>query len=81
MQVIQLPTIKAVREEPQGPQFVGYWASLERAQGALDRGVVSARGLDRALRVAWSLADLEGAPMPSSEHVHEALSLRTGGVT
>ena len=55
--------------------------ALERAQGALDRGVVSARGLDRALRVAWSLADLEGAPVPSAEHVQEALSLRTGGVT
>ena len=35
MQVIQLLAIKAVREEPQGPQFVGYWASLERAQGVL----------------------------------------------
>jgi len=55
--------------------------ALERAQGALDRGVVSARGLDRALRVAWSLADLEGMPVPSAEHVQEALSLRTGGVT
>ena len=34
---------------------------------ALDRGLVSMRGYDRCLRLAWSLADLEGRISPNSE--------------
>ena len=44
---------------------------------ALDRGAVSARGLDRALRVSWTLADLSGRPSPGVEEFHQAMVLRT----
>jgi len=55
--------------------------SLAAGQAALDRGSVSARGLDRALRVAWSISDLAGIPAPTATHVLEALSLRNGSLT
>jgi magnesium chelatase family protein len=44
---------------------------------SLDRGMLSARGLDRALRVSWTLADLAGASSPGQEHFHQAMMLRT----
>ena len=43
---------------------------------ALERGQVTMRGHDRVLRVAWTIADLAGAPRPELEHIHEALSYR-----
>ncbi|WP_010541554.1 YifB family Mg chelatase-like AAA ATPase [Dietzia alimentaria] len=43
---------------------------------ALAHGVLSPRGVDRCLRLAWTLADLEGACVPSEAHVSEALVLR-----
>lgn len=47
---------------------------------ALDRGMLSIRGVDRTLRVAWSLADLAGRGSPELEDVSTALSFRpTGG--
>lgn len=48
-------------------------ADLDRA---LDGGFVTMRGHDRVLRVAWSIADLEGATRPTREHVCEALAYR-----
>ncbi|AEV88143.1 hypothetical protein ACWT_7133 [Actinoplanes sp. SE50] len=45
---------------------------------ALDRGTVSARGFDRVLRLAWTVADLDGRGRPSTDDVSEALQLRTG---
>ena len=39
-------------------------------------GRVSARGVDRVLRVAWTLADLDGADRPDREHVLVAAQLR-----
>lgn len=47
---------------------------------ALDRGALSARGMDRALRVAWTLADLAGRDSPGPTEVAEAMVLRTRGV-
>lgn len=46
------------------------------ALAALDSGRLSARGVDRALRVAWTLADLEGADRPGPAHVSTAMVLR-----
>lgn len=46
---------------------------------ALDRGLLSVRGVDRTLRVAWSLADLAGRGLPGPEDVATALSFRDGG--
>lgn len=48
---------------------------------ALDRGQVSARGYDRVLRAAWTLADLAGRDRPVVEDVDEALALRLRGRT
>lgn len=42
----------------------------------LSGGRLSARGMDRVARVAWTIADLADSPEPTVEHVHEALSLR-----
>jgi magnesium chelatase family protein len=43
---------------------------------ALDRGLLSIRGVDRTLRVAWTLADLAGRTSPGIDHVATALSFR-----
>ena len=47
----------------------------------LDDGTISARGFDRLLRIAWSVADLDGRDRPTAEDVAEALQLRTGDAT
>lgn len=47
-------------------------------RAALDRGTVSARGFDRVLRLAWTIADLDGRNRPGGDDVAEALQLRTG---
>ena len=46
---------------------------------ALDRGTLSARGVDRALRVAWTLADLESRGAPGPDEVAQAMVLRMRG--
>lgn len=43
---------------------------------ALDRNLISMRGYDRCLRVAWSLADLAGRTSPSKEDISTAVYLR-----
>ncbi len=43
---------------------------------ALDLGLITLRGLDRCLRVAWTLADLQGVDAPAYPHVRHALVLR-----
>jgi magnesium chelatase family protein len=48
---------------------------LHRAGGGL-----SARGIDRVLRVAWTVADLGGHDLPTTADVLAALTLRTGTV-
>ena len=49
------------------------------AEACLDRGGLTARGLDRVLRVAWTIADLAGRAQPSLDDVGEALALRVSG--
>ncbi len=44
----------------------------------VDAGVLSNRGVDRVLKVSWTLADLAGRDQPSAEDVHLALVLRAG---
>ncbi|BBE23025.1 hypothetical protein MN0502_19080 [Arthrobacter sp. MN05-02] len=48
-------------------------ASLDKA---LDRNLVSARGWDRVLRVAWTIADLAGRLRPDADDVVTALGFR-----
>ncbi|KQY20649.1 Mg chelatase-like protein [Cellulomonas sp. Root485] len=51
-------------------------ADLDRA---VDRGTLSLRGVDRVLRVAWTVADLAGRAAPGRADVGHALLLRTRG--
>ncbi|SBT68219.1 Magnesium chelatase, subunit ChlI C-terminal [Micromonospora sediminicola] len=44
----------------------------------LDTGSLSARGYDRVLRLAWTVADLDGRDRPDQGDVAEAIHLRTG---
>jgi len=60
---------------PDAPLDAGVRRMLERS---VERGVLTMRGLDRVLRVSWTLADLAGADRPSLRHVGEALTLRNG---
>ncbi|MCW2899374.1 MAG: Mg chelatase, subunit ChlI [Streptosporangiaceae bacterium] len=45
---------------------------------ALEDGTLSARGLDRVLRVSWTIADLGGRDIPADYDVSEALELWRG---
>ena len=51
-------------------------AALASAELALDRGLLSVRGFDRVLRVAWTLADLGGLTSPGAAEVDAAVGLR-----
>ncbi|MFB0626602.1 YifB family Mg chelatase-like AAA ATPase [Streptomyces sp. AB3(2024)] len=57
---------------PAGP------GALARAERDMERGLLTARGLDRVLRVAWTVADLRGHDRPDALDVAVALELRTG---
>ncbi|MFI8929884.1 YifB family Mg chelatase-like AAA ATPase [Streptomyces sp. NPDC053474] len=52
--------------------------ALSEAEHSLERGLLTARGLDRVLRVAWTIADLAGHDRPDEGDVGLALQLRTG---
>ncbi|SMF83137.1 YifB family Mg chelatase-like AAA ATPase [Streptomyces sp. Amel2xC10] len=52
--------------------------AMDDAERNLERGVLTARGLDRVLRVAWTVADLVGHDRPDAGDVALALQLRTG---
>jgi magnesium chelatase family protein len=46
-------------------------------EAALERGVVTLRGHDRVLRLAWTLADLAGLDRPGRVEIGRALMLRS----
>jgi len=46
---------------------------------ALDRGQLTIRGVDRTMRVAWTLCDLGGRSSPTTDDVMTALSFRHAG--
>jgi magnesium chelatase family protein len=50
-------------------------------KAALDRGLISIRGVHRSMRVAWTLADLAGRTSPGLDDVSVALSFRQTGLT
>jgi magnesium chelatase family protein len=52
--------------------------ALDPAERDMERGLLTARGLDRVLRVAWTVADLAEHDRPTPEDVRLALELRTG---
>ncbi|MBU6244915.1 MAG: YifB family Mg chelatase-like AAA ATPase [Actinomycetales bacterium] len=55
------------------------WAPDASGQSLLEQvsaSMTSLRGLDRVVRLAWSVADLRGAARPGADHVAIALGLR-----
>lgn len=54
---------------------------LRPARNFLEQGSLSARGFDRVLRLAWTLADLAGRTVPDADDLAEALYFRTGRET
>src|SRR4029079_15143021 len=57
------------------PPAPGSLAVLERS---LDRGLITARGVVKIVRVAWTLADLAGRPRPTRDDCDAALGLWLG---
>jgi magnesium chelatase family protein len=57
-------------------QFNPGKTALAQLDRQLLAGKTSMRGYDRCLRVAWTIADLAGANVPTAEHVAQAVSLR-----
>jgi magnesium chelatase family protein len=51
----------------------------EPIEVALHRGLLTARGADRTLRLAWTVADLAGRDRPTLEDVSAAMGLRERG--
>jgi magnesium chelatase family protein len=60
------------------PRWLLPSGTLRAAHHWLDRGLLSARGFDRVLRLAWTIADLAGRESPGPGEVDEALFHRTG---
>lgn len=58
---------------PAGSVRRGATSALDRA---LERGALTMRGYDRVLKVAWTIADLEGTDRPGVAEVGRALLLR-----
>ncbi|MGW0992984.1 YifB family Mg chelatase-like AAA ATPase [Streptomyces sp. NPDC002520] len=59
-------------------RFHAVAGAMDEAERNLERGVLTARGIDRVLRVAWTVADLVGHDRPDATDVCLALQLRTG---
>jgi magnesium chelatase family protein len=68
-----------------GPELRGRHALPRTATSDLDRalsiGAITARGADRILRVAWTLADLADRDSPDADEVSAALAFRDRGIT
>ncbi|ONH60310.1 Mg chelatase-like protein [Frankia sp. CcI49] len=66
-----------------GPAWRHRWPLLPEAtrlaDRAFDRGLLTARGLDRVFRVAWTIADLAEVERPGAAEVGLALDLRLPG--
>jgi magnesium chelatase family protein len=52
--------------------------ALRPLERAIELGEISARGVDRVLRVSWTLADLAGKPRPGPDETCYALGLWLG---
>jgi magnesium chelatase family protein len=53
--------------------------ALAPVEAALRLGRLSARGADRAIRVAWTISDLRGSDFPSAQDIMSALNFRQRG--
>jgi magnesium chelatase family protein len=52
--------------------------ALESVDHEVEKGGLSARGVDRVLKLAWTIADLAGLTAPGATELAEAVWLRTG---
>jgi magnesium chelatase family protein len=68
----EIPGRELRRRYAPGP---GALAPLERA---MDLGEISARGVDRVIRLAWTVADLGGVARPGAAEISYALGLWLG---
>ena len=51
--------------------------ALEPVSRALESQRLSLRGADRAMRLAWTLADLKGLTSPGHDEISQGIALRT----
>ncbi len=68
----EIPGSELRRTWPPAP---GSLAVVERC---LERGQISARGVVKVIRVAWTIADLAGQPRPTADECNTALGLWLG---
>ncbi len=68
----EIPGSELRRTWPPAP---GSLVVLERS---LERGLITARGVVKVIRVAWTLADLAGRPRPTKDDCHLALTMWLG---
>jgi magnesium chelatase family protein len=68
----EIPGSELRRTWPPAP---GSLAAVERS---LERGQISARGVVKVVRVAWTIADLAGKPRPTRDECHAALGMWLG---
>jgi magnesium chelatase family protein len=52
--------------------------AMTPVERAMDLGQMSARGVDRVIKVAWTIADLAKTPRPTAEHMNFAMGLWLG---
>jgi magnesium chelatase family protein len=68
--------------EVPGPILRRRWrvpsSALLPVHEAVARHRLSTRGIDRVIKIAWTLADLAGRAAPGTDEVQEALALRRG---
>jgi magnesium chelatase family protein len=53
-------------------------AGFQDVDEAYDKGRLSARGVDKVLRLSWTVADLAGRDLPGRDEVAIALAMRRG---
>jgi magnesium chelatase family protein len=68
----EIPGSELRRAWPPAP---GALTAVERC---LERGQISARGVVKVIRVAWTIADLAGKPRPTADECNTALGLWLG---
>ena len=68
----EVPASELRRHWPPGP------GALSHVERALERGQISARGVAKVIRVAWTLADMTGKPRPGRDECDTALCLWLG---
>lgn len=70
-----------VNAEVPGPYLrreLSSWPGVSVLERAVRQGRLTARGVDKCLRLAWTLADLAGRDLPNAKDARKAIGLRDG---